>query len=59
VPTLKYNPAIAELIHRPPCPLCAAEMLLARIDPAGEGYDCRTFECTKCAHTEVVQVKFD
>ena len=59
MPTLKYNRANAELVHKPPCPNCGAEMLLARLDPAGEAHDRRTFECTKCDHTEVVTVKYN
>jgi hypothetical protein len=38
-------------IERPRCPECSNRMMLARISPASEGYDSRTFECAKCNHT--------
>jgi hypothetical protein len=35
-------------IERPCCPKCSNRMMLAGISPASEGYDSRTFSCTKC-----------
>ena len=35
---------------RPFCPKCAAQMWLARIEPASPGCILRTFECSKCNH---------
>jgi hypothetical protein len=35
-------------IHRPPCPKCQTETMLARITPGPSGYDFRTFECPLC-----------
>jgi hypothetical protein len=37
-------------IERPRCPQCSNRMMLAGISPASEGYDSRTFACTKCDH---------
>jgi hypothetical protein len=37
-------------IERPTCPMCQAQMLLARIVPACLGIDLHTFECTMCDH---------
>ena len=35
---------------RPACPMCQAQMLLARIVPACLGSDLLTFECSTCNH---------
>jgi hypothetical protein len=37
-------------IERPTCPMCQAQMLLARIVPACLGIDLHTFECAVCDH---------
>ncbi|WP_249134767.1 response regulator [Bradyrhizobium sp. AUGA SZCCT0222] len=34
-------------------------MMLARISPASESYDSRTFVCTKCDHTQTRTVARD
>ncbi|SDJ83841.1 hypothetical protein SAMN05444171_0600 [Bradyrhizobium lablabi] len=34
------------------CPMCAAEMVAARITPARLGINARTFECRQCNHVE-------
>ncbi|MBR1229606.1 response regulator [Bradyrhizobium sp. AUGA SZCCT0176] len=46
-------------IERPRCPKCSNRMMLARISPASESYDSRTFECTKCDHTQTRTVARD
>jgi hypothetical protein len=35
---------------RPACPMCQAQMLLARIAPACMDIDLHTFECAVCDH---------
>jgi predicted RNA-binding Zn-ribbon protein involved in translation (DUF1610 family) len=42
-----------------PCPKCGAQMRLAWIEPDKPDYDRRTFECPKCAHEEIVVVKYE
>jgi hypothetical protein len=32
--------------------------MLARIEPTEPGHDIRTFECSKCGHTEFVNVAY-
>ena len=46
-------------IHRPACPKCHAHMMLARIMPAGMGFNLRTFACSKCDHLHEVLVETD
>jgi hypothetical protein len=50
--TLENTPINA----RPDCPLCAAQMYLARIEPEKPGHDLRTFECPRCQHVETAVV---
>jgi hypothetical protein len=46
-------------IYRPPCSKCAAPTTLARIEPAAKsGHDLRTFECTVCSNTDVIDVTY-
>jgi len=41
------------------CAVCGLPMFLSRIEPADQlDHDKRTFECTTCAHSETVFVKF-
>ena len=44
------------VIKRPRCRKCQTRMNLARIMPGPKGYDYRTFECTKCDHTDTIAV---
>jgi hypothetical protein len=46
-------------IKRPRCRKCQTRMNLARIMPGPKGYDYRTFECTKCDHTDTIAVCTD
>jgi hypothetical protein len=46
-------------VHYPACPKCRARMMLARIMPAGVGFNLRTFECPKCDHVHEVLVESD
>jgi hypothetical protein len=39
-------------IERPRCRRCQTRMMLARIEPYGEGSEKRTFECSKCSAVE-------
>lgn len=59
VSQLKYNPTLTDIVYRPPCPNCGAEMSIARIEPVGSKADRRTFECAKCGHSEIMEVKFN
>jgi DNA polymerase III alpha subunit (gram-positive type) len=43
--------------HRPACPKCHANMMLARVMPARMGFDLRTVECPKCDHVHEVMVE--
>ena len=43
-------------IERPPCRRCKTRMMLARISPAPDGQEKRTFECSKCKFVETVIV---
>ena len=41
------------------CPKCGLPMFLSHIEPADQpNYDQRIFECTTCAYSETVTVKF-
>ena len=40
----------AEVIARPYCPKCGAQMWLARIYPYKPSYDQRTYECPDCQY---------
>jgi hypothetical protein len=42
----------------PDCPLCAAQMYLARIEPEKPAHDLRSFECLRCQHVETAVVQF-
>jgi hypothetical protein len=44
---------------RPLCRKCQTRMNLARIMPGPKGYAYRTFECTKCEHTDMIAVCTD
>jgi hypothetical protein len=44
-------------IERPRCSKCQTVMMLARISPAGEGWEERLFECPKCDHAEAAMVE--
>ena len=46
-------------IQRPACPKCHARMMLARIMPAGVGFNLRLFECPECEHVREVLVETD
>jgi hypothetical protein len=39
-------------IERPRCTRCQTRMMLARIEPLGDGSEKRTFECPKCYFIE-------
>ena len=39
-------------IHRPRCPHCQIRMITADVSSGPEGFEHRTFECSRCGHTE-------
>jgi hypothetical protein len=39
-------------IHRPRCPDCQMRMITADISSGPEGFEHRTFECSRCGHAE-------
>jgi hypothetical protein len=42
----------------PPCARCGARLWLTRIEPRESGYDCRSFECSKCNGPVNYQVEY-
>jgi hypothetical protein len=42
----------------PPCARCGARLWLTRIEPREAGFDCRSFECSKCHHTVSFEVEY-
>jgi hypothetical protein len=48
---LKERPA-------PPCTRCGARLWLTRIEPRAPGYDCRSFECSKCHGATSYEVEY-
>jgi hypothetical protein len=39
-------------IHRPRCPDCQMRMITADVSCGPEGFEHRTFECSRCGHSE-------
>jgi hypothetical protein len=58
MPQSGFDPSLAKVIQRPPCPQCGTDMMLSRIEPSTPGVDQRTFEC-KCGYSEILLVKYD
>ena len=58
MPQSAFDPSLAKVLQRPPCPQCGTDMLLSRIEPNTPGVDQRTFEC-KCGHGETLLDKCD
>jgi hypothetical protein len=50
--TVYSNPSLIP-IERPCCTRCQTRMMLARIEPLGDGSEKRTFECFKCNFIEM------
>src|SRR5258705_11618499 len=46
-------------IHRPRCPDCQMRMITADLSSGPEGFEHRTFECSRCGHTETRVVASD
>jgi hypothetical protein len=58
MPRSQNEPSKPVVVNQPSRPDCAAPMCLTEIVPEKEGYDRRTFACSKCNHSESVVVKF-
>jgi hypothetical protein len=46
-------------VHRPRCPKCQMRMIVAAVAVGTEGFEHRTFECSKCGHGETKVVASD
>jgi hypothetical protein len=49
--TTKPDPELLP-IHRPRCPDCHMRMVTTDVTPGPAGFECRSYECPKCTHTE-------
>jgi hypothetical protein len=55
-----YPAAIPLLaIERLRCPKCQTRMMLGRISPGPDGFELRTFDCSKCDHVEQIVIASD
>jgi len=52
MPTIEHISSKRPPIAQPPCPKCATQMDLLRIESDKPGFDFRTFECPNCGHSE-------
>jgi tRNA(Ile2) C34 agmatinyltransferase TiaS len=46
-------------IHRPRCPNCQTRMMTAAVLDGPQGFEQRTFKCSKCARTETQMLVAD
>ncbi len=58
MPQSQYALAPSLSIHLPICPTCRTAMMIIRIDPEKPDHDRRSYECSKCDHSESRVVKF-
>jgi hypothetical protein len=45
-------------LSAPPCLRCGGRLWLTRIEPRAPGFDCRSFECSKCHGTASYEVEY-
>ena len=58
MPQSQYALAPSLIIDTPICPICRTAMMIVRIEPEKPDHDRRTYECSRCDHSEDMVVKF-